>query len=163
MNGKLIFTYNIMSSIVEKVPPKITELKKLLLNIKRLALVRKRLGVGEQGREINFKDVIPVKRFIITSEIFSQLFPSESDVREIIIYLCTEDRYNEYIRIITKKIVFYETALLNAKTSNRVPLQKLTDEEQRKLNGLITHLRKIPGVQKIIGIFDNLLRAKSCT
>ena len=152
-----------MSSIVEKVPPKITELKKLLLNIKRLALVRKRLGVSEQGGEINFKDVIPLKRFIINQEMFSQLFPSEHEQEEIPIYLCTEDQYNEYIRIITKKIVFYETALLNAKSDQRLQLQKLSEEEQRKLNGLITHLRKIPGIQKIIGIFDKILRAKIAT
>lgn len=159
LNGKLIFTYNIMSSIVEKVPPKITELKKLLLNIKRLALVRNRLGASEQGREIIFKQTIPVQKFTINQEMFLRLFP-ERELLEITIYLCTEDLYKEYIRIITKKIVFYETALLNAKSGERLQLQKLSEEEQRKLNGLITHLRKIPGVQKTIGIFDNLLRAK---
>lgn len=152
-----------MSDIREKIPLKITELKKLLLNIKRLALVRKRLGVNEQGGVINFKQTIPVEKFKINQAMFSQLFPSEQETQEITIYLCTEDRYNEYIRIITKKIVFYETALLNVKSGERAPLQKLTDEEQKKLNGLITYLRKIPGVQKIIGIFDNILRAKIAT
>ena len=152
-----------MSSIVEKIPPKITELKKLLLNIKRLALVRKRLGVSEQGREINFKQTIPVQKFTINQETFLRLFPSERESQEITIYLCTEDQYNEYIRIITKKIVFYETALLNGKSDQRLPLQKLSPEEKRKLNGLITHLRKIPGIQKIIGIFDKILRAKIAT
>ena len=119
--------------------------------------------MSEQGGEINFKDVIPLKRFIINQEMFSQLFPSEHQQEEIPIYLCTEDQYNEYIRIITKKIVFYETALLNAKNGQRLQLQKLSEEEQRKLNGLITHLRKIPGIQKIIGIFDKILRAKIAT
>ena len=149
-----------MSDIREKIPPKITELKKLLLNIKRLDLVRKRLGVSEQGGVINFKQTIPVEKFKINQAMFSQLFPSEQETQEITIYLCTEDRYKEYIRIITKKIVFYETALLNAKSEQRVPLEKLTEQEQKKLNGLITHLRKIPGVQKIIGIFNKILRDK---
>ena len=135
-----------MSDIREKIPPKITELKKLLLNIKRLDLVRKRLGVSEQGGVINFKQPLPVEKFKINQAMFSQLFPSEQETQEITIYLCTEDRYKEYIRIITKKIVFYETALLNAKSEQRVPLEKLTEQEQKKLNGLITHLRKIPGV-----------------
>ena len=151
-----------MSDIREKIPPKITELKKLLLNIKRLDLVRKRLGVSEPIRMINYKNTIPVQKVIINQQMFSQLFPSEQETQEIPIYLCTENRYKEYIRIITKKIVFYETALLNAKSEQRVPLEelKLTEQEQEKLNGLITHLRKIPGVQKIIGIFNKILRDK---
>ena len=117
-----------MSDIREKIPPKITELKKLLLNIKRLDLVRKRLGVSEQGGVINFKQTIPVEKFKINQAMFSQLFPSEQETQEITIYLCTEDRYKEYIRIITKKIVFYETALLNAKSEQRVPLENLTEQ-----------------------------------
>lgn len=151
-----------MSDIREKIPPKITELKKLLLNIKRLDLVRKRLGVSEPIRMINYKNTIPLQKVIINQQMFSQLFPSEQETQEIPIYLCTENRYKEYIRIITKKIVFYETALLNAKSEQRVPLEelKLTEQEQKKLNGLITHLRNIPGVQKIIGIFNKILRDK---